>query len=245
MNVRRLTEKGRREYLDWLSTRRTGENPPRQLIDGDDQTEIALAIYLDASKVFASRYEFGEYIAGVFSVVDRKEILSQESDGLWDWITVFYFSQFGQKNSKYWHYSVTRRGHSGSLAYRHLARTAYEMFLRHGESSRVMLSVPMGTWGDMSEQLTSRQKVAYHRGYVQAANALYMTNGRLRRGAAGRVKPQSRRKHGETVGKGGVARLALAVQRLSRTYDTHPLGVENLLGLLPKEFNGFLDKAKN
>lgn len=243
MNIRRLTEKGRQEYRDWLATRKIGDVPSKELLEGDDQTEAALGAEVDIGKKFASRYEFGEYIAGVFSALDAKAILSQEWDGLWDWLTVLYFDQFGQKDSKSWHYTVTRRGHSGSLAYRHLARTAYEMYLRHGESSRVMLAVPMDTWGDMSEQLTSRQKVAYHRGYIQAANALYMSGGKLRRGAAGRVKPRAKRKSGDTVGKGGVARLALAVQRLSRTYDTHPLQLDGLLGLLPKEFSGFMPSA--
>jgi hypothetical protein len=240
MKARRLTEKGRQEYRDWLATRKLGDVPSMELLEGDDQTETAFEVEVDAGKKFASRYEFGEYITGVFSALDAKAILSQEWDGLWDWLTVLFFDQFGQKDSKPWHYTVTRRGHSGSLAYRHLARTAYEMYLRHGESSRVMLAVPMGTWGDMSEQLTSRQKVAYHRGYVQAANALYMSGGKLRRGAAGRVKPRAKRKPGDTVGRGGVARLALAVQRLSRTYDTHPLQLNGLLSLLPKEFDGFM-----
>lgn len=240
MNIRQLTEKGRQEYRDWLTTRTMGDAPPKELLEGDDQTETAFGVEVDIGKKFASRYEFGEYIAGIFSEIDAKAILGQEWDGLWDWLTVLYFDQFGQKVSKPWHYTVTRRGHSGSLAYRHLARTACEMFLRHGESARVMLAVPMDTWGDMSEQLTSRQKVAYHRGYIQAANALYMSGGKLRRGAAGRVKPRAKRTSGDTAGKGGVARLALAVQRLSRTYDTHPLQLDGLLGLLPKEFSGFM-----
>lgn len=243
MNIRRLTEKGRQEYRDWLTTRKMGDAPSKELLEGDDQTKIVFEVEVDVDKKFASRYEFGEYITGVFSVLDAKAILSQEWDGLWDWLTVLYFDQFGQKDSKSWHYTVTRRGHSGSLAYRHLARTAYEMYLRHGESSRVMLAVPMDTWGDMSEQLTSRQKVAYHRGHIQAANALYMSGGKLRRGAAGRVKPRARRNLGDTAGKGGVARLALAVQRLSRTYDTHPLQLGGLLGLLPEEFSGFMPPA--
>ena len=113
------------------------------------------------------------------------------------------------------------------------------MYWRHGETSFVMLYVDMSTWGDLSEQLTSRQNVVYHRGYIQAANALYLSNGRLKRGAAGRVRPLAKRKPGETSGRGAVARLALAVRRLSRTYDTHVLQVSEMLGLLPREFQSF------
>jgi len=240
MKIRRLTESGRQEYRDWLTSRKLGDLPPEDLLSGSDQTDAAFDVELDENRKFSSRFEFGEYIVESFSGLDPKTVLSHEWDGLWDWLTVLYFDQFGQKDSRSWHYTITRRGHSGSLAYRHLARTSYEMYLRHGESSRVMLSVPMGTWGDISEQLTSRQKIAYHRGYIQAANALYMSNGKLRRGAASRVKPRARRKSGDLTGRGSVARLALAVQRLSRTYDTHPLQIAGLLSLLPEEFKGFM-----
>lgn len=106
-----------------------------------------------------------------------------------------------------------------------------------------MLHVDMSTWGDLAEQLTSRQNVAYHRGFIQAANALYLSEGKLRRGAASRVRPIKKRKPGETVGKGGVARLALAVRRLCRTYDTHILATVDMIDLLPKEFKNFIAKS--
>lgn len=243
MNINRLTEAGRLEYRDWLATRKMGDLPPNELLEGRDQTEQVLDLDIDINKKFESRYEFGECIAEVFSEVDPKKLLSQENDGLWDWLTIAYFDQFGQKTSGPEFYTVTRRGFKGSLAYRHLARTSFEMFWRHGDSSRVMLEREMATWGDMSEQLTSRQNVAYHRGYIQAANVLYMTDGRLRRGAASKPKSPEKRKPKETAGKGSARRLALAVRRLSRTHDTHPLQVYELLGLLPKEFNSFMPSA--
>lgn len=118
------------------------------------------------------------------------------------------------------------------------------MYWRHGEASQVMLRVDMSTWGDLGEQLTSRQNVAYHRAYIKAANALYLSNGKLVRGAASRVRPKAKRKQGETRGRGGVARLALAVRRLSRTYDTHVLGMADMLSLLPTEFQHFLARRQ-
>lgn len=240
MKIRRLTEAGRTLFRDWLAVRKAEEQPPQELLSGADETEVAYNnINVDLSRTFPTRFEFGKYIAGLLDSLDANGLLSQKNDGLWDWLIVAYFSQFGQKVSRPWHYTVTRRGHSGSLAYRHLARTAYEMYWRHGPSSLVMLHVEPLTWGDLSEQLTSRQNVAYHRGYIDAANALYMADGKLKRGAASRVRPRAKRKPGEVVGRGGVARLALAVRRLCRTYDTHVLQVPQLLGLLPVEFKAF------
>lgn len=244
MKIRSLTEEGNSAFADWLQVRKPGELPPRQLLDGDDETVERLDVLIDSEREFSSRFEFGQYMAELLKNESPREMLVSTNDGMWNWIVVLYFAQFGRKTSKYWHYLVTRSGHSGSLAYRHLARTSYEMYWRHEQSALVMLSADMWTWGDISEQLTSRQNVAYHRGYMAAANALYMEDGKPRRGAAGRVPPLAKRKAGDRRGKGGAGRLALAVRRLCRTYDTHAVDTAQMIGLLPREFEGFLAKNK-
>lgn len=245
MKMRTLTENGQQLFRNWLDSRKVGDVPASSFLEGQESTPIALDIDLDLNRTFATRYDFGKYVADVLGDTNIRKLLSYENDGVWDWLTVAYFSQFGKKQSKFWHYSVTRRGHSGSLAYRHLARTSVEMYWRHQESSMVMLNTDLSTWGDMSEQLTSRQNVAYHRSCIQTANALYLSNGKLRRGAAGRVPPKAKRKPGDRRGKGGVGRLALAVRRLCRTYDTHILESTQMLELLPKEFSVFSATVSN
>lgn len=243
MKIYRLTDAGRERYRSWLDQRSQGEVPPTDLLSGSLFTELAFDVEIDLERIFETRFEFGKFTVELLAHEDAKALLSQKNDGLWDWLTIAYFAQFGKKVSRPWHYTVTRRGHSGSLAYRHLARTAFEMYWRHGQASLVMLHVDMSTWGDLAEQLTSRQNVAYHRGYIQTANALYLSDGKLRRGAASRVRPIKKRKPGETIGKGGVARLALAVRRLCRTYDTHVLATADMIDLLPKEFQNFVARV--
>lgn len=242
MKLHKLSDTGREFYKCWLEQRVLGDSPPLELLNGASYSELALDIDVDLEMIFESRFQFGKFIAELLKHEDAQEMLSRKNDGVWDWLTIAYFSQFGKKVSKPWHYTVTRQGHSGSLAYRHLARTAFEMYWRHEQASLVMLNVDMSTWGDLAEQLTSRQNVAYHRGYIQAANALYLSNGKIRRGAASRVRPIQKRKPGEIIGKGGVARMALAVRRLCRTYDTHILGTTEMIELLPKEFKNFITK---
>jgi len=242
MKLRKLTDHGRTAYIEWLQCRSAADQLPKHFLDGLDYTELFSEIEIDLGKEFATRFEFGKYAVAVLDTISAKELLNVQCDGLWDWLTIAYFSQFGTKVSKYWHYTVTRKGHSGSLAYRHLAQTAFEMCWRHGDAAVVMLNVGMGTWGDLSEQLTSRQNIAHHRGYVLAANALYMSEGKVRRGAAGRVRPLAKRKPGETNGRGGVGRLALAVRRLCLTFDTHVLSTDSMLEILPREFKIFLQR---
>lgn len=241
MKIRTLTEEGREAYRSWLATRLAGIQPPKELLEGNTETAVLLDIDVDPERTFTTRLEFGRYVVGLLKEQNAKELLSPASDGLWEWLTIAFFKQFGRKVSKPWHYAVARKGHAGSLAYRHLARNSFEMYWRHGENAAVMLSVDMGTWGDLAEQLSSRQNIAYHRGYINAANALYMRNGKPRKGAAGRVKPIKKRAPGDSNGRGAAARLALTVRRLSRTYDTHILSTEEMLELLPKkEFHRFL-----
>jgi len=239
MKIRRLTDQGRDVYRAWLEQRNPGEIPPSELLNDEELTEEALDVEINQSKEFSSRYEFGEYLNQLFSTQDHRALLSSKNDGLWDWLTIAYFHQIGKKMSRPWHYTVIRQGHSGTLAYRHLVRTTFEMYWRHGESSLVMLLSDMATWGDLSEQLTSRQNVAHHRVYIQAANALYLRDGKVVRGAASRVKPLKKRKPGETRGRGSVARLAVAVRRLDRTYDTRALTTSDMLKILPREFQHF------
>lgn len=243
MKIRKLTEIGNTAYREWIESRLAGQCPPEELLHGAEETEPYLDIEIDIDRAFGTRYGFGKYIADLLDQVDARELLAQKNDGFWNWLTIVYFGQFGRKSSKYWHYVVTRKGHSGSLAYRHLARTSFEMFWRHGEQSLVMLNVDMATWGDMSEQLTSRQDVAYNHVFIAAANSLYIEDGKLKRGAAGRVPPAKKRRKGDRRGRGGVARMALAVRRLCRTYDTHVLAASEMLQLLPREFGVFSERT--
>lgn len=238
--LRRLNDAGRQHWRDWLQTRAGGGTPPTELIDGAEWTEPFGPELIDETKVFDDRQAFGRYLVECLAAHDAQTLLASSHDGLWDWLTVVYFAQIGLRQRKAWHYSVWRQGHAGNLAYRHLVRTAFEMVWRHGDHAAVMLARPMHEWGDMAEQLTSRQDIAWNRDFIRMAHLLYVgVDGRLRRGAAARVRPVRRRKPGERTGRGGVGRLALAVQRLSRTYDTLALPAEALMHLLPKEFSSF------
>ena len=134
MKLRKLTTHGTAIYQQWLQNREPGKMPPECLLMGVEETEELLkSVEIDPDKIFSTRYEFGKYIAEILDSFNASVLLSERNDGLWNWLTVVYFAQFGKKGSKYWHYAVTRRAHAGSLAYRHLARTSFEMYWRHGE----------------------------------------------------------------------------------------------------------------
>jgi hypothetical protein len=206
-------------------------------------TSPCLECEIDAQKYFDSRFKFGEYISGLLAGESPKTMLDLSHDGMWDWISIVYFSQFGKKTSKYWYYIVTRVGLKGSLDYRHLARSSYAMFTKHGDNSKVVLSVPMDTGGDMAEALTSRQNIANHTAAFATAVELYWNDGDVRTGAADKITKKEVRKPNDFKGRGGARRLGFSLRRLALTYDTHVIESKTMVQLLPREFVNFVARS--
>lgn len=233
--TRKLTREGIAFFQGWLESGE-GEFPSARL-SSDEYSEECFDAQLDPSLTFASRYEFGRYLVEQLGDIPLSELTSEKSDGFWAWVSVVYFRQLAPGTpKKYPHYIVARVGGAGSLAYRHAARTSYELVRVHGENALVCLGGSMATWGEISEQLASRQTLALNRGFFEAAYRLYSENGQLKRGAASKPKKPKDRKPGDRSGLGGVRRLAIALQRLELTFDTEIMNAQSLISVLPKEF---------
>ena len=236
IEAKRLTRHGIESFRSWLE-RDGGSDPPANLIDGSDLTEDAYSVQVDPSEEFSTRYSFGKYLNDRLGGFEFKELMSPQNDGLWAWLAVIYFKQLsakGRRRSE--HYLVIRKGSIGSLAYRQAARSSFELVHIHGENSLVCLSVGMHTFGDMSEQLASRQTLAHNHGFFKAAFDLYVRDGKLKRGASSKPKKLKNRKPGDRTGLGGARRLATALQRLDLTFDTEVMSSDGIASVLPREF---------
>ena len=243
IKVRRLGPDGVTAFKAWLENP-DGKEPPAHLLGGLEHTEPAGDATVDPNVKFATRFEFGVYLNERFKALDFMELMSQQNDGLWAWLAVLYFRQLAPgKPQKYWHYLVTRAGPAGSLAYRQAVRTSYELVHVHAAKAQVCLAVPMSTWGEMAEQLASRQTLSHNRGFFETACDLYVSGGSLRRGASSKPKKPRDRKAGDRAGFGGARRLAIALQRLDLTFDTEIMGSPSLIAVLPKEFSKWKEAA--
>lgn len=243
--LRRLTQHGRAAFESFVDGHSVGDRPSRDLIDGSAFSEPFADGVLDAARQFASRFEFGEYLVAQLAALDAEMLLAPEADDFWAWVAALYFEQLSaptqrsRKPKKREHFLVVRQGFKGSLHYRHGPRTAFEMVRMHGEYARVCLAGPMGEFGDMAEQLTSRFNIAHDTGYFRAACKLYLKDGKLVHGAASRAKKPSKRKPNERAGMGGAGRLAKALNRLTLTYDTAEMSSDGIVAVLPREFDRF------
>jgi hypothetical protein len=244
IKTRQLNAEGIAEFVKWLE-RPVGESPPAELLDSEALTEPFGDYCIDAAREFSSRLEFGNYLNDLFDGADFNGLMSPDSDGLWAWLAVVYFKQLAaRKVRRSEHYVVTRKGSAGSLAYRHAVRTSYELFHIHREHAQICLKSPMYTFGDMAEQLASRQAIAHNRGFFQTAFELYIRGGKLLSGASSKPRKPKDRKPGDSVGLGSVRRLAVALQRLDLTYDTEDMGSAQMKAVLPREFRKYMVRAQ-
>lgn len=239
--MRRLTADGQKSFATWLE-QGTGETPPESLLDGD-LTEDGLAAEVDESMVFQNRFEFGSYLTNQLATVDFVRLMSIAEDGTWDWLSVVYFSQIRKRAKKTGrfqsveHFIVTRKGLKGSLAYRQAARTSFELVRFHGSAAKVCLLRAMNTFGDTAEQLASRNYLARNSALFGAAATLYLRGDAVVKGASSYPTPPKKRKKGDRKGYGGLRRLQIQLGRLQLTYDTGDMSSQDLVALLPREFD--------
>jgi hypothetical protein len=244
VKLRELTPDGLRLFSQFLDSYEPGDIVPADLLENAGNTRWFAEAEIDAAKEFGTRYELGTYLVDVLSSIPFPRLMARESDGFWAWVAALYFSQLSSGDRKKpEHFIVTRTGFKGSLAYRQGPRIAYELTHVHGTVAQVCLNRPVGTFGDLTEQLSSRQDVARDRAMFRAAYALYFKKGKIVRGAAGRCKKLDKRKPGDRTGYGGAGRLGKYLRRLVLTYDTAIMTEEALLGVFPKEFRDFASSS--
>jgi hypothetical protein len=236
-----LTAEGMSAFATWLANP-VGDTPPAGLLADDGMTEPFGDYEIDPARNFDSRLEFGAYLNERLAGADFNGLISPDSDGLWAWLAGVYFWQLAGKGiRRVEHYMVVRKGSAGSLAYRHGVRTPYELVHIHGEHARICLRGPMHTFGELTEQLASRQAIAHNRGFFKTVTELYLTeDGKLKRGASSKPKKLKDRKPGDKTGLGSVRRLAIALQRLDLTYDTEEMESGQMKAVLPKEFGRYV-----
>jgi hypothetical protein len=184
------------------------------------------------SKIEAAKY-LSELLIGLnFSVVRDR--------GLWAWLSLYYFDVICNKDShkQYKVGSINRWipvFDNFHKYYRHLLAGPWDIFKVHKgnvKSIGAVLSGKITTQGDLFEQFASRQELISCSSIMTAATKMYFDENKhvLKKGAGGK-------------GPGSPRRFAATFQQFSRTFDFYEMDYEDVLGLLPKEFNKFLGRT--
>lgn len=166
-------------------------------------------------------------------IIDELQISAAESDrGLWCWCSAYLFARLCKKDQ-------SGRFKVGELSnwvlypqnfqreYRHYLASIWQVFASHKNllEIEVLLSGEVNTPGELWEQIVSRLEYVKNENLIKALHILYWD-----------AKSRKRKK-----GSGGesVRRLDHVLKQFARTHDLFNIRAEDLVRMLPSEFDRF------
>lgn len=187
-------------------------------------------------RAFANRREAGQYLA------DRLEPLGPgvvERPCLWSWLGMFYLERMAQdptrRTSEYPEtaYLIDPKNHGARDRSHHRLLMAYEVWTQWGEGAWLLLDEPANAMGQFTARTVGFPELFRSKDVVRLMHTLYADRsaGGLRRGALGSSRA--------TAPPGSLPRLIDVLNQLSMTYDVYGMTEEQLLPLLPPEFDPF------
>lgn len=218
-----------RAYLAELRAGATAPPPDALLTDPRYASELSAEARVER-KPFASRWGAGEYLWNQLQPLPPEEV--EANRGLWAWLSLYYFDQVcprrpdgsRQPGQDYRHVP----DFSFRYRYRHLLYGPYAVYRRHRGHAILVLSGPLHRQQRIYWEITSRTDLIASRGVLEALNALYLDRSRgiPKRGAQAAI-PRP----------GTVLRFVRVLQQLDVTYDVYGMTGDEILKLLPPEFD--------
>jgi hypothetical protein len=235
MKIRKLNKSGIKEFERFIENLRNGgqQNTPDYLLtDPSTSAPFEWDLELEQS-VFATRYELGVYLAEKLKGIDTHQIMGDS--GFWSALALFWFDQLcpqktdGNRNPSMVYNYVLSENYNHRP--RHAIFTTWQLVDLYGDFSHYLLSRELPVRGELIEQLMARQYFLSCAGVMRAASTLYYDPERktFKKGAAGRTSA------------GCVYRFVNWLQQLEINYDLFSLSCDELINLMPTEFERFKD----
>jgi hypothetical protein len=229
--LRRLNARGIDELRKFLQEIRDGAEfhaSPAILYADEYSQRLARPVEIEA-RAFASKFEAAEYLARVLGEMPAPG----DDAGLWSWLALFYFDQLspvdaeGRRRPREDYHYIPDSG--GWHRDRHLLAGPFKLFALHRENARLLLHPPVHQHGRFVYDLGFRRDLITNRGLIEAIDLLYWDARRRRpkRGATTASRP------------GNLRRLITLVQQLDFNYDLYGMRAEEILRLLPPEFDAW------
>ena len=155
--------------------------------------------------------------------------------GLWSWFSLLFYDQLRSKKDGLWKGAAMPRfipsGTSNSY-YRHNVFSPYHTLNTHGVDNGAAFLVAakdVSVWPEFNEQIFSTSGLASSKAIIAALTRLYFdqSTGELKSGASSKERPGTSR------------RFRTVYWQLYETYDLRSMTPEQILDVLPVEFNRF------
>jgi hypothetical protein len=227
--IRSLNEAGIAQFRSWLEAGARGDAPVGLLSDPKSSEPVPGAAEVEYLP-FGSRYDLATHVLASLSGSDLTRISFDR--GLWAWLSLFYidllcpFQNGTRKLKSFYRYILTSEFRT---YYRHLVREAVVLVRDHGERARLFLTSQGSgiTGGEFAEAIASRPDLVSNKALVEVAWKLYFDSSKNspKRGATTPRKP------------GTLRRYVAIVQQLDLNYDLQAMTAQQILALLPQEFD--------
>jgi hypothetical protein len=208
--------------------------PPVELLEDPALTELMPGNVDVPARTFDNRLEAGRFLNELLTAANID--LPERDQGLWTWLTLFYFDAVcpadgNKRRNPKDEARLIAQVDNFQRFYRHLLLGPYLIVRAHHdkpERAIAFLCKPLWEPGEIVEQLASRKELVTNHAVAEVATLLYYdkTTGSFKRGAGSSVK-------------GAARRLAALLNQLDLTYYLYGMTADELLALLPKEFDRF------
>ncbi len=208
--------------------------PPLEMLEDAALTEVISEIVEVAPKSFSNRLEAGRFLNELIDVAGIS--LPERDRGLWTWLTLFFIEQVcpadgnGQRNPL-GEERLLPLVDNHQRFYRHLLLGPFLIVRANRDNpdrAVAMLCNPLWKPGEIAGQLAAYKELVTNRAIAEAATRLYYDSatGSFKRGAGSDVK-------------GAPRRLAALLNQLDLTWYLYGMSADEVLNLLPKEFDRF------
>jgi hypothetical protein len=235
MKIRKLTDKGIERFRQYLAELRQGTQapPPATLLEHSDFSTPVDGEAEVGPRIFANRLELAQYLDQTLDGIFADHL--QDDVHLWSWLSLYFFDQVcpveenGLRKPGRDYRHILEPGYP--YGHRHLLVGPYLVYCVHGlgeHLSRLLLWTPLHLESKFHHELASRQTLITNKGILEAADKMYFN--------ASKSKP----KRGALMEKnspGTLQRFIDVIQQLDLTYDLYSLSGEQILALLPAEFD--------
>ena len=233
MKMRKLNKTGIKEFERFIGNLRNSgqQNTPDYLLT-DPATSEPLEWKIELEKgEFANRYELGVFLTEKLKDIDTHKIMGDSY--FWSTLALYWFDELCPIKSDGSRVVRELASYVLSESYknrsRHAVYTTWQLVEHYGQSARFLLSRELPKRGEIIEQLMARQYFMSCDGVMKTASKLYYDEARktFKKGSAARTSP------------GCIARYVNWLQQLEINYDLFSISSDDLLGLMPKEFDRF------
>lgn len=234
--VRRLTPAGIERFRGKLSEARGGSDVDFMELAADPllTEKVHPEVYVSEAPPGDLRVNIGLHLFERLKPLgDAASILSDK--GLWAWLSLAWFDVVAPATKKSRKIGADYRhipSEVWSSYYRHLLRTPYRITARYGgevDDAMVVLCSEVFNPGEPNEQLASRQSIVGSRSIIATATRLY-------------YDPSAKDLvDGFSVDSapGNIRRFPIILDMLALTRDLPGMTPEDILELLPSEFDDF------